>query len=331
MLTVLNIAATGAVHRAAGAAGPGAAVRAGRGEARSRTSSTSCCRSLSKPFTVPVRKLTPQQGARPPCADRGTFFLLLIVYAVVTFEKISICASRRGMEDLQMKRLFLPSGSSCRPWPCWCSGATSRRWACSTSMLRRFGRRRSYRACQPRACACAGRPTTRPRWPTTRRCSRIAARRGRGPGSTWAIVLEHAGPLGRGPGGLSARHPHSAPKLDRAWYGQGAGADPSCSVSTRPVEALKRNTELQPMSPYGWYQLARIHVDRKRARRGGEDHSPPQGFRTEGGRPAGARDRLARRWHGPMSRAAGRLQPTAAAAAHRKRPGREVPARALAT
>ena len=28
------------------------------------------------------------------------------------------------------------------------------------------------------------------------------------------------------------------------------------------VEALKKNTELQPMSPYGWYQLARVHVDR---------------------------------------------------------------------
>ena len=28
------------------------------------------------------------------------------------------------------------------------------------------------------------------------------------------------------------------------------------------VAALKKNTELQPMSPYGWYQLARVHVDR---------------------------------------------------------------------
>ena len=28
------------------------------------------------------------------------------------------------------------------------------------------------------------------------------------------------------------------------------------------IEALKRNTELQPMSPYGWYQLARVHFDR---------------------------------------------------------------------
>ena len=26
---------------------------------------------------------------------------------------------------------------------------------------------------------------------------------------------------------------------------------------------LRRNTELQPMSPYGWYQLARVHIDRQ--------------------------------------------------------------------
>jgi uncharacterized protein YggT (Ycf19 family) len=45
---------------------------------------------LSKPFTVPVRKLTPAK-----VADRHvpivTFCLLLIIYAVVTFEKISLC------------------------------------------------------------------------------------------------------------------------------------------------------------------------------------------------------------------------------------------------
>lgn len=29
------------------------------------------------------------------------------------------------------------------------------------------------------------------------------------------------------------------------------------------IIALRRNTELQPMSPYGWYQLARVHVDRQ--------------------------------------------------------------------
>jgi predicted Zn-dependent protease len=34
----------------------------------------------------------------------------------------------------------------------------------------------------------------------------------------------------------------------------------------RPEEALaalKKNTELQPMSPYGWYQLARVQFDRQ--------------------------------------------------------------------
>lgn len=45
---------------------------------------------LSKPFTLPVRKLTPRQ-----VADRHvpvvTFGLLLILYAVVTFEKINHC------------------------------------------------------------------------------------------------------------------------------------------------------------------------------------------------------------------------------------------------
>ncbi|MFY8084393.1 MAG: hypothetical protein ACOVN7_11780 [Rubrivivax sp.] len=45
---------------------------------------------IAKPFTVPVRWITPRQ-----VADRHvplvTFLLLLIAYAVVTFEKISLC------------------------------------------------------------------------------------------------------------------------------------------------------------------------------------------------------------------------------------------------
>jgi cytochrome b561 len=45
---------------------------------------------VSKPFTWLVRKITPRQ-----VADRHvpvvTFFLLLIVYFIVTFEKISLC------------------------------------------------------------------------------------------------------------------------------------------------------------------------------------------------------------------------------------------------
>ena len=51
---------------------------------------------LSKPFTLLVRKITPRQ-----VADKHvpvvTFFLLLIVYAVVTFEKIALCVES-GME-----------------------------------------------------------------------------------------------------------------------------------------------------------------------------------------------------------------------------------------
>ena len=47
---------------------------------------------ISKPFTVPVRKLTPAK-----VADRHvpivTFFVLLIVYAVVTLEKINLCVA----------------------------------------------------------------------------------------------------------------------------------------------------------------------------------------------------------------------------------------------
>ena len=45
---------------------------------------------ISKPFTMPVRWITPRQ-----VDDRHvpvvTFLLLLIVYAVVTFEKINLC------------------------------------------------------------------------------------------------------------------------------------------------------------------------------------------------------------------------------------------------
>lgn len=47
-------------------------------------------RVISKPFTVPMRKITPRQ-----VADRHvpvvTFFLLLILYAIVTFERADLC------------------------------------------------------------------------------------------------------------------------------------------------------------------------------------------------------------------------------------------------
>ena len=48
---------------------------------------------VAKPFTVPVRWITPRQ-----VEDRHvplvTFLLLLVIYAVVTFEKISLCVSQ---------------------------------------------------------------------------------------------------------------------------------------------------------------------------------------------------------------------------------------------
>ena len=79
------------------------------------------------------------------------------------------------------------------------------------------------------------------------------------------------------------------PKLDRAWYGLGLALIRQQRFD-EAVAALKRNTELQPMSPYGWYQLARVQVDRQRARGGAQDHPPPEELRAEGGRAAGARD-----------------------------------------
>ena len=45
---------------------------------------------ISKPFTFLVRKATPARVADQH-VPIVTFFLLLIVYAVVTFEKINLC------------------------------------------------------------------------------------------------------------------------------------------------------------------------------------------------------------------------------------------------
>jgi tetratricopeptide (TPR) repeat protein len=53
-------------------------------------------------------------------------------------------------------------------------------------------------------------------------------------------------------------------RLDRAWYGLGLTLI-RLGRNDDAVLALKRNTELQSMSFYGWYQLARVHVDREDA------------------------------------------------------------------
>ena len=48
-------------------------------------------------------------------------------------------------------------------------------------------------------------------------------------------------------------------KMDRAWYGLGLVLIRQKRFEEALV-ALKRNTVLQPMSPYAWYQMARVHM-----------------------------------------------------------------------
>ena len=47
---------------------------------------------LSKPFTLPVRKLTPKLVADQH-VPVVTFFLLLVGYAIVTFERADLCVT----------------------------------------------------------------------------------------------------------------------------------------------------------------------------------------------------------------------------------------------
>jgi len=49
-------------------------------------------------------------------------------------------------------------------------------------------------------------------------------------------------------------------KMDRAWYGLGLVLVRKGRLD-EALAALKRNTQLQPMSPFGWYQMARVHID----------------------------------------------------------------------
>jgi Tfp pilus assembly protein PilF len=48
--------------------------------------------------------------------------------------------------------------------------------------------------------------------------------------------------------------------MDRAWYGLGLVLVRQGRLQ-EALQALDRNTRLQPMSPFGWYQMARVHVD----------------------------------------------------------------------
>ena len=51
------------------------------------------------------------------------------------------------------------------------------------------------------------------------------------------------------------------PKHDRAYYGKALSLI-GLKRRDEAVAPLEKNTKLQPMSPYGWYQLARVQFDR---------------------------------------------------------------------
>ena len=181
---------------------------------------------LSKPFTWVVRKITPNK-----VADHQV--------PIVTFFLLAHCLRRRdlredrplcrgghgGLQVMGLAYLLL----KLRPWSCWCSAATSRRWACSTRWCALC--RAQLSACQPCPPACPGRPASGGAC-RLRSAACHAARDAR----TWfnkGFVLETAGPLGRGAGRLRACHrtqPEARPRL--VW--PGPCADPACSASTKP-------------------------------------------------------------------------------------------------
>ncbi|MEP6587397.1 MAG: tetratricopeptide repeat protein [Polaromonas sp.] len=49
------------------------------------------------------------------------------------------------------------------------------------------------------------------------------------------------------------------PGMDRAWYGLALALIHQRQFHAAK-QALKKNTALQPMSPYGWYRLAEVHL-----------------------------------------------------------------------
>lgn len=50
--------------------------------------------------------------------------------------------------------------------------------------------------------------------------------------------------------------------IDRAWYGLGLSLMAQAHYEDA-LKAFQRNTQLQPMSPHGWCQLARVHMERQ--------------------------------------------------------------------
>ena len=139
--------------------------------------------------------------------------------------------------------------------------------------------------------AAAGRPASRAS-PTRSAWSPRIPRAAPPTGSTSAsCATSRRARSGRG--GLPPRpgaRPQARPRLVRPR----PRPDPPAPFD-EAVAALKRNTELQPMSPYGWYQLARVHMDRRQPEEARRIIAPPEGLRAEGGGATGAGNRRGRR------------------------------------
>ena len=76
-----------------------------------------------------------------------------------------------------------------------------------------------------------------------------------------AFVNEELGRLDEAEAGFKAAIAIEE-KMDRAWYGLGLVLVRQGRLEDA-LKALQRNTQLQPMSPFGWYQTARVHVELK--------------------------------------------------------------------
>ena len=66
-------------------------------------------------------------------------------------------------------------------------------------------------------------------------------------------------------------------QLDRAWFGLGLVLMRQGRLN-EAIVALRRNTELQPMNPFAWCELAKIHVKRQEPREAEKIIRHLQGF-----------------------------------------------------
>ena len=92
MLTALNIAQVVLYVALLALAGQGV-LFAIVGAKREQNMFYTLLRVISKPFTVPMRKITPHQVSDQH-VPVVTFFVLLILYAIVTFERADLCVTQ---------------------------------------------------------------------------------------------------------------------------------------------------------------------------------------------------------------------------------------------